>query len=802
MESLKIQSIISSVYENAVEHLLTQPKIKRSFSKWERLHLGALTSCYSSYKVTLQVKNKARTISHLDAKLRLDFVKYIEQVLDPLSRTKIDIMSKAEKFFSDLLLYLFTNKSQIRNMPNYIGLEALYFIDPEVQECLNVLISESIVSSISDINRIKDDKTEKDLSDKNDRLDNAEKSPRIMPVQDEIFSYILSKFDLSEAPTSQLEQYFDTLSIIIGKNSSLQQAILNRTDENRPQEIIKNIQHKLGVKVKESVNALIEPSLETYNVVLEDIKKLPNDGGYIGEVVAVLGIDGTLVHLPHQMAYELFPQRGSVYISNSHIKEIPSGYKFLPVIAERSSSHGVNEYRLQKYWMDVAEIIDLKYDFFDIDLLINAIKEYRFSGSRHEVWFRLRDGALLSSYSEKKIYSSQAFNEKWRFIESQSANKIGINKGVVLSGDLKNHSSIAMQSDIEVTKQIGDFVKSGQSLPPHVANRKPYILNDKNPTLSSSEFIDILVSTYHDSDSLRPLLDKQISRYVQEFEEKILALNEEKNRIESELHSVTEDLLVNKERKESVLKHLDFVLRPKIDNIKNDVVTALQDPILISMFAGKNGNSPCTGGSNIQQSRMSYPRRLKTSKEQIKLLSRLKLKFLTDSQIDAITQDLKDLISKGYIFEINGEKSYEFSQLLLCLYNFEEYFNIFSFFAENIEECLNLITESSSMPMVISGIDDHQSKFYRTAFDCTQIFRELEPRLIIAITNRFTLLECKQVIPLNTDLIHKIQQARDFDVADLVDICSEYGLKKLKFNVVGDSILYDLLFNTLTVHEK
>lgn len=793
METSKIQSVKSALYEKAVEYILADPKVKRSFSKWERQHLAALTSCYSSYKVTLQTKNKARTISHLTAEIRLDFVRYVEQVLDIQPATKKEKTHYAEKFFGDLLRYLVANSEKQRLSVDSI-LEALKFIDPEVQEYLDLMISESMLPSIPHISDSKADNlpnapiSEKDISKKTDS------NISVMPVRELMLSYFLSKLDSSAKPIPQLGQYFDTLVLMTHQNSSLHNAIINRTDEGTLKDVIKDIKDKLSGRVRD----LVESSVETYNVVLEDLKKLPNEGGYVGEVAAVLGIDGNLVFLSEQIARELFPQRGSVYISNSHLSEIPSGYKFLPVIAERSSSHGLNDYRLQKYWNGVVEIIDLKYDLFDFELLINSIKEYRFSGCRHEVWFRLRDGALLSSYSQKKIYSGQAFSEKWRFFSPENAKNLEVHNNIALSNELSGHSSISMLPDIEITKMVSELIKANDTLPEHISNRQPYISDVRNSNLSSSAFIKSVVSTYSESDFLRPLIEKQISSYIQEFEPEVVALNDRRLLVESELHSATQELLTNKKRQDSLLKHLDSVVKPKIDNIKKDVVTALQDPVLTGLFGSISGQGESKPNSGIQGARPSYPKLLKASQERAKLLARLRLKFLEDSQIDAIVKHVRELAYKGYVFELIGEKSHEFAQLLLSICDYQEYFNIFSFFAENIEDCLNLINDISPVPMIINGIDEHQSRFYKTAFDSTKTVRELDSRLIITVTDVFTLANCKQVIPLNTNLIHKVQEKRDFDISDLSDICSDYGLSKLKFNSESESIIYDLLFYTLS----
>ena len=793
METSKIQSIRLDAYEKAVEHLLNQPKIKRIFSKWERNHLAALTSCYSSYKVTLPTKNKARTISHLDSKLRLDFVTYIQETFDPDPSAITNQQRIAEEFFKDFLLYLTTNSDE-HKIPDYSKLDALNFINPEIQEHLIKLLTDYDAPSLSGSSNMKENKTDNEINSKESKPESLENHSELTSVEDALLSYYLSKLGSSEKQNSQLGQCFDALALMTSQNSSLHHAITRRIDKSSVHPHITKIQDKLGVRVKD----LIEPSAETYKVILEDIKKLPHDAGYVGEVVAVLGMDGNLVCLSKKMTEEFFPQRGSVYISHSNLKEIPIGYKYLPIIAKRTLNYGINDYRLQESWNEAVEIIDLKYDLFEIDLLINAIKEYRFSGSNHDVWFRLRDGALLSSTSRKQIYNSQVFHETWRFIDADSANKLRIRGDFALSSELSNYSSISMMPDIELTKTLSELIRVDGTIPEHIANRKPYISDERNINLSSSEFIEDLVSTYSNSEALRPLIEEHISIYVQEFEEEIIEIKNRKVKIEGELSATTKELEAQKKRQEGLLKHLDTVLKPKIDNIKKDVVTALQDPTLIGLFGTVKDNAVSNLQPYQQTQRLGTLRLIETHNDRVKILSRLKLKFLDNKQLDALENDVKYLTSKGYTFELIGEKSHDFAQLLLSLCNLKEYFNIFSFFAENIEDCLNLINERSPSPIVINGVDEHQSKFYKAAFESTKNLRELDSRLIIAVSDVFAMSNCKQVIPLNIDLIYKAQEERDFDISELSDICSEYGLNKLRFDDGAGSIIYDLLFSTLS----
>lgn len=778
---------ISNFLEKFWKEIQDNPATKREFKSWEKSHLRDLMKVFSSYKSTMTSVKKVKSILLLSDYLKTGLImKLADHAIGSRDWSEVAINRYANEVFAKLVTQnkeslIFTDLSSrlmfllpqtqkaiekcffdadfIEASRLYCGRE-LIEIDIPPEEAISILLKE-------DVDQAKDIEITKPLEISEKEIESALSS--------------LCQIESSNFEERSLEKTILYIANLLSEKELLHKEIINRFNEIAEDESYN--------RIVKSVAAILEGKLpfkaKEYRVILGNIRELPAHKGFVGRVELVETSDGELFQLSVSEVIEYFPSRGDVYIKSSFLTRELLGHEILPVIVEASRNSGSNHYHVKSFWEGIEEVIDLELGFCSFELLCEKIKSFNFDGAMHSVWFRLIDGSLISPVNKKKLFTSQCFFEKWRFIPTERAPLSEVTLGYIKIDGAKDYVYISMLKDSAVFKKYVEAKKNkGISvLPDDIQNRLKYLLDSKS-IKNDDTFLSDLVELYAESPDLTKRYQKAVDDYVRNNSPEVLKLRHEEKELKQKVTNYSDQIKELADRYSNFEKKLIAKAQSNVNELKNDITAALNDPLVSILLAqipftsnipqlteksDELSDSSISSESGRYTSKQIQLSKIDCSKDFHYFLRQLRFKPWSEALIEQFKYNLVKLIEDGVTIEIVGDKSFVLAEFILSILGQFHYEHKLSIFAEEVERVLYYLADGSrTIPLMVTGLSDEQVSLFEPVLAYRKQTSEkmAGPVLIVnqsgSLFNNFT-----NVLSLNVNVLRDISgeeyDREDFD---------------------------------------
>lgn len=721
----------SEISESVWSFIITHPKFKYSFREWERSNLAKLIRNFNRYKITFPPSNKAKSIRLLDIEdqeLLIDTLANSADIVLP--KEKRDIEKYARYFVGDVV-------SGGKGLALDELSEKMTFVLPKVYSRIMEILDEVDYQSCAlryagvrliETDEIKEDR-DFDLSDEDNielRSENEDQEesisaffeqPATQDLTELVAKYVSKIVSESDRDSNCLgEQIIYLLSRMMLSHQSLSTAINQESERLINEQYYENFIYIVQSNVTENIPL----NLNHYNAVLKNVHELPHGKGYVGDVDSIEGFNGNLVQIGTSTAQHIFPSRGCVYIPQNILNKPMQGMHYLPVVVVKDGVGGVNDFKAESHWDDVAEVVPCQYGFDKFEGLVDELKSFLLSGGRHKVWFRLSDGSLLAPMSRKDKITTQLFFEKWQYIPFEELSLVSKSSPYVLTKTLPTPSLITMTSNSEVIRELSQFESAIDQVPKHLVSRAIYLKNISNTSVRADSFVSEFVNYFLKTEPINEHYNKYLNDYIERTSPELATLKEQNDRLSSEIIKKHSKVQALNKKYSDLEKTLLNKVEKIIKNIHEDIVEVIDDPLLMALLNSESNkkvqSSPTIDLSLSQESKSSQNITcLSENKELKEYFKELKIPVWSDEDIVKLRDDLIHFIKSGFVFQIIGPKGYVIVEMMLKVLNYDCYSHIMSIFSEGVESSIHKVASMNQVPIVISGISKNQVNMYQPA---------------------------------------------------------------------------------------
>ena len=765
---------------------------KQAFKEWERLHLSILMSVFKSYKKTSTAAQKARAVSLLDAEHKDDLLTKFSASLSIELLNSEDEVEKFALFIVGEVLVGGTDHSMASTqnrlhllMPQVLSRVSEYlsganyaFVAKEFSD--QKLYTEDELETIQEDFRRKLDKEHSDIEEANKQERSLSGS-----VSDALRGAIL----VNEGELDPAEEFVLILAELLHTHQALTASLAERSRRLVDRAFVQGVSNE----VEELVAGELSPGLDEYNVVLGNVQSIGGGRGFVGDVVAAESFDGRMVVFTSSMATKFFPYRGSVYIPNSMLSTEPTGVSILPIIAEKGSHGGQNEYRAAGFWDGVVEVIHCRTSLLEYELLATELKSMTFDGGRHALWFSLRDGAFISPPSRRDRFTVQAFAEKWKYIAPSELPMILPTTKYAPSNQFESYELVSMLSDSDVLALLSELDRTNSKLPSHLSIRLQYLKNNDNASLNTAAFLQEFIGFMSTSESLSPMYSAALNSHIQRNAPEIEAIRREHNELTGELYDLREKIKGETEKANNLQANLVAKLQRSVQDAQSDLASLFKDPYLAALL-------PSVAPIQSHEHLGTTPIATREAEDlvEIKLdtsdyLRRLKATSWSDEALYTLKRDILHYVSKGYVFEVRGESALSLIELILTAMSESRYEIGVSLFADNVERLVKDVSLGRNGNLVIHGVNQQQIEFYRSAvsfrFQCAA---SKNSPVFFVVDGKSLFKESGHCICLDSAKVGHVS-GTDFEEGDIDSL--ESLPKSLRFDLGSrEGILRDLVY--------
>lgn len=805
MDRKSSTSVLQPVIHDCWRYFIENTPTNRIFREWEKSHLKELIGAYKGYKRTSTTEQKAKAISNLNSNILKSLVIKIDAALGFSLAEKKDDLNKFSIYMVGLIL---TDNKEIKLSTNEYRLTLLF---PEVQGKISNLLCEIDYAKCSLDYSGKTLITEKESNTKlmsqtsetdKIKMQLVSKSKEVEKVQAEFTEegLISSISALLLDERKEKLTFSEDLTLLLAEFFHAYPTINSRLSDKAQKAIAQERIQSFSSGVLDSFSTVIGLGLSEYFVVLTDIKELPNSRGLVGDVVAVKSFGNKLIPISKSQAEVFFPSRGSVYISPSMLHDM-DGINILPVIAERSQSGGNNDFRASGLWDGVVEIVSCKSSFYSFQELLEEIKSFTFKGGKHQVWYKLSDGALISPQSRKNRVTTQAFFDKWRYISPVQAIDIGTSMGYHLLEELPDYVLITMQSDLDIIKELRAYDNHESTLPPHLEVRASYLTNERNSYIRTSEFLENFVSFISSSEVLANKYRAKLDEHISQHSPEIAELNAKLEELRIEYKNKKSQLISLEAKHQAAQSDLVDHLKSSVEEARNDVTKLFKDPYFAAFLPSMSIDRHVEAPTKSESLRVTSPKQLDRliseldpNKDIPQYIKEMKLPLWKKEAIKQLSLDLTSLINKGYCFEIFGSKSIQLVEFLLALQDKSQYILSISMFAEKVDNALSYVATGGDLDLMIVGIDEKQAPLYANilAYRYQTLSSKKAGIFFCNDSGPVFTSNVKGIIQLDSDKFDRVE-GNDTDKEDLADLDSLPSDVPFLLSA-NEGILHDLIY--------
>ncbi|MDC1239896.1 hypothetical protein N8Z80_02530, partial [Litorivicinus sp.] len=362
----------------AYSRMISHKKGREIFKKWETANLKSLTQTTKSYKIGNSGSDKGKTLTRLSAEYRANLVEKWKAELE-LSGPLSDL---SDTDIIHLMLGQMINGAPLSTAQKDSDDYCLRLLHPNISDKLK----DALNSYLQEQDKIRSEKAQAIEPD-------PDPEPEPEPEQSEISAKIVANWvannmELKQTPDNTFIELAPFFKALQQTNPFVWDALCETSSDQE------SIDEAVSI-VSDATGDQIPAGREEYFVVLQKPFDLGGKG-FAGDVVAVQGAGGSLIPITRDHAIELFPTKGSAFISLALLKGLPQSCEYFPAKLVRSSTGGQNEYRVEQQWNDVAEVIQTESGLDQIETLQEELKALSFKHTAHPIWFKLPDGVLLS----------------------------------------------------------------------------------------------------------------------------------------------------------------------------------------------------------------------------------------------------------------------------------------------------------------------------------------------------------------------------------------------------------------------
>lgn len=560
----------NSLLEMLFALMISHNKGKKVFATWETVHLKQLTQTTRSYKKGANPAEKAKTLVRLPTENKVQLVEsWQSEILSSQPQPQLSDDDFISLNFGQMVLGKSLSKEKLSDVGYVIRL-----LHPTVHEALRTQLLEFHQPPAETKSSNQTSSNEPRLEDKN----NVEFS--LKGLAEWVTSVSLNEQRPDALRYQNLAPFFKEI---------MEHYVFTWDDLLRLPADDAEIEEAIGY-ISDTIGDNVPTGKEHYSVVLDKPFDL-NGKGFAANVVAVLGANGALTPINESLAKNLFPSRGSAFISPSLLKGIPKSSNYFPAKLIRSQTGGANDYRVESHWTDVAELIRVTVGLDQIELLHDELKSFSFTHSEHQIWFQLPDGALISPRTRKEQLVSTSFRENWQYIAAKDVPAGLAQRGYLQSSHLEQPSVISMDEDSTVHLAIE---KAGsEPISPALSNRLNYLLKAVNESdRTGNDAIELLINQCNESPPIRQLLDQKVEEFVQQRAGQIAEVEEAERSLKESLHELDEKLIERKQQVQEFEKQAQERVKKALKASSTTLTALLDDPLVRNIVQTSMEHAP------------------------------------------------------------------------------------------------------------------------------------------------------------------------------------------------------------------
>lgn len=680
--------LINETLVSAYARMISHKKGREIFKKWETANLKSLTQTTKSYKIGNSGSDKGKTLVRLASEVRTDLVEKWMTELElsgPFSElSDTDIVN--------LMFGQMVKGEPLSTAQKSSDAHCLRLLHPEVSDQLKNALNSY-------------------LEDQEKTLTANTVTP--VSVQSEISAKILAQWIASNLDINQTsDDTFDELAPFFKALQQTNPFVWDALCETSTDQ--ESIDEALSI-VSDATGERIPTGRDEYFAVLKKPFDLGGKG-FAGDIVAVQGAGGSLIPLARDHAIELFPSKGSAFISLALLKGLPESSEYFPAKLVRSSTGGLNEYRVDHQWNDVAEVIQTESGLHQIETLHEELKALSFKHTSHPIWFKLPDGALISPRTRRDQIITTSFKENWHYIAPSDVPTALVNKGYARQSLLSDFDFISMDLDNDVLSELNQIESHGSDdpIPSFLSNRLNYMIAaSQRNTVGASVFIKSFLEQFETSEAVQDILNEEIKQLAAKHAPKIDEMSVEATTLQNTINKLQEQIENRKKQIDRFEKEAKTRVQKAIDKSAQNLASVLDDP-LINMLIRTNSRAgdapPYANSSATNLTHYQLPiLALSKKAEKRAVFKAVGLKIVSENDIESLLGELIELTSSGATPMICGPGSFLFASQALATAGYVECQVAQLLFAESIAEAQKaLITNTGKSTLILPSTDvDH-----------------------------------------------------------------------------------------------
>ena len=773
-KSVQHETTISKLLSDGYADIISRKKGGEIFNKWEKSHLRDLTQTTKSYKIGSPVVSKIKTLIRLSEKSQIDLIEKW--------RDEIELSGPFAELSDSDIVNLTVGQLIAGKKPSETQIKAGYFLrllHPEVSGALK-----------SDMNSY----TESQEQIQNEKITEIEPEPSQQEISAIVIAnWIVDHLDGRQKPDTsftELAPFFKTLQKINPFAwDKLCEISLDHDSINEAVSI-----------VSEATGDQIPDGRDEYFAVLSKPFDLPGTG-FAAHVVAVQGAGNALIPVTRDHAQQLFPHKGSAFISPRILAGLPESCKYFPAKLIRSTSGGQNDYKVEKQWNDIAEVISTEYGVHQIDALHDELKSLSFKNTAHPIWFRLPDGALISPKTRRDQLIATTFKENWRYLPQSHVPQELANKDYIRLSLLSNFQPISLASEKEFFAEWERMNQEELLITDSVSNRLYYLDQSHNDLEKksakdrsfASEYAEQLLFNFQSMKFMEEILEKEIAKKIAERAPEIDDKTNELKALQEKIHKLKEQAENRKKQTSSIENDLKTRVEKAIKRSAVDLASVLDDPLVNSLLrndvstGGHNTlvqkEHPTTLSSNLKLPILNLSRKV----EKRSLFKKLGIKIHSEADIEGLYAELVEFTRRGQVPFISGPGSFFFASQVLANDEHSDCQVVQLRFAEYIAEAQRALISNTGRNTLILPTEDVDHRILNNELTFRAELENPGNTMSIIVQAKLEKALDSVVIPFLTPALNKVDANKTDTADDIFDFYEniDIELTKLKESIIG-----------------
>jgi hypothetical protein len=676
------EKVINETLVSAYARMISHKKGREIFKKWETANLKSLTQTTKSYKIGNSGSDKGKTLVRLPRELRQDLVEKWETELElsgPFSE-----LSKAD--IVNLMLGQMIKGESLSSAQTNSDAHCLRFLHPDVADQLK----NSLNSYLEERDKAQTTKV---------------KATELEFVQSAISAkviahWIANNLDVKQTPDDTFDELAPFFNALQRNNPFVWDALCETSfDQDSIDEAVSIVSDATGDQ--------IPSGREEYFAVLRKPFDLGGKG-FAADIVAVQGGGGSLIPITQDHAVQLFPSKGSAFISLGLLKGIPGSCEYFPAKLVRSSTGGLNEYRVEEQWNGVAEIIQTESGLHQIETLQDELKALSLKNTSHPIWFKMPDGALISPKTRRDQIITTSFKENWHYIGPNDVPTALVNKGYVRQSLLSEFDFISMAPDGELLAELSKIERqsSNEPTPSFLSNRLDYMIAaTQSNTASVSSFIKSFLRQFEKSEAVQDILNDEIKQFASEHAPKLDEMSVEATNLQNTINKLQEQLENRKKQIDRFEKDVKARVQKAVDKSAQNLTSLLDDPVINMILRTQppaNGSTPSATSPVTTLKQYQLPiLALSKKTEKRATYKATGLRILSENAIEGLYSELIEFTASGATPMISGPGSFLFASQALATAGYAECQVAQLLFAESIAEAQKALISNTERGTLI-----------------------------------------------------------------------------------------------------